>query len=213
MGQWASCLTGGTLCLALPCGGRAAGAPPQMSPHLGQSLCAGDGYEHSVPARPCVCGGGGGGTRPRYLIVCGGGGRCSSCGTVHCRCGTRAAGGPPTIVAERAAEGLPTVAAKSSRGTAHRRCIGGGRPIRFRTRLQQRWDRPPSLRCRGHWVSNIRHPCCQQGEVDHSATARHTLRGRPQGVGCECECVCVCVSSLCVLLEGVGGGRSTLNSL
>ena len=27
--------------------------PPQMSPRLGQSLCAGDGHEHSVRARPC----------------------------------------------------------------------------------------------------------------------------------------------------------------
>ena len=43
MDLWASCLTEGTLCLTLPCKGRAAGALLQMSPHLGQSLCAGDG--------------------------------------------------------------------------------------------------------------------------------------------------------------------------
>ena len=53
MGLWASCLTEGTLCLALPCEGRAAGALLQMSPRPGHSLCAGDGDEHSVPARPC----------------------------------------------------------------------------------------------------------------------------------------------------------------
>ena len=53
MGQWASCLTEGTLCLALPCKRQAAGAPLQMIPRRGQSLCGGDGYEHSVPARPC----------------------------------------------------------------------------------------------------------------------------------------------------------------
>ena len=53
MGLWVSRLTEGTLCLALPCEGRAASALLQMSPRLGQSLCAGDGYEHSVPAWPC----------------------------------------------------------------------------------------------------------------------------------------------------------------
>ena len=37
MGLWASCLTEGTLCLALPCEGRAASALLQMSPRLGQS--------------------------------------------------------------------------------------------------------------------------------------------------------------------------------
>jgi len=36
-----------------PAKGELAAPPPQMSPCLGQSLCAGDGYEHSVPARPC----------------------------------------------------------------------------------------------------------------------------------------------------------------
>ena len=60
MGLGASCLTEGTLCLALPCKERAAGALLQMSPRLGQSLCAGAGYEHSV----CVCGGGGGACVP-----------------------------------------------------------------------------------------------------------------------------------------------------
>ena len=102
---------------------------------------------------------------------------CSSRGITHCCCG------------------------KSGRGTAHRRCIGGGRPIRFRTWLQQRWDRPPSLRCRGHWVSNIRHPCCQQGEVDHPATARHTLRGRPRRTRRKGD-----------LPPGAGGGRRTTSS-
>ena len=43
----------GALCVALPCKGRAAGALPQLHPRPGQSLCAGDGVEHSVPARPC----------------------------------------------------------------------------------------------------------------------------------------------------------------
>ena len=49
MGQWASCLTGGTVCLALPCKGRAAAPPPplQMSPRLGVCVCV------------CVKGGGG----------------------------------------------------------------------------------------------------------------------------------------------------------
>ena len=52
MGLWPSCLTEGTLCLALR-EGRAAGALLQMSPRPGQSLCAGASYEHSVPAWPC----------------------------------------------------------------------------------------------------------------------------------------------------------------
>ena len=50
MGLWASCLIEGTLCLALPCKGRAAGALLQMSPRLGQRVCAGDGA-----FRVCVC--------------------------------------------------------------------------------------------------------------------------------------------------------------
>ena len=39
MGQWVSCLTGGTLCLALPCEGEAAGALLQMSPRVGLCVC------------------------------------------------------------------------------------------------------------------------------------------------------------------------------
>ena len=53
MGLWASCRTEGTLCLALPYEGRAAGALLQLRPRPSQSLCAGDGYERSVPAWPC----------------------------------------------------------------------------------------------------------------------------------------------------------------
>ena len=37
MGSWTSCLTEDTLCLTLPCKGRAAGALLQMSPRLGQN--------------------------------------------------------------------------------------------------------------------------------------------------------------------------------
>ena len=54
MGQWASCLTEGTLCLALPCKGRAACALLQMSPRLGQSpwlRLKGRGANGAVPER------------------------------------------------------------------------------------------------------------------------------------------------------------------
>ena len=50
MGIQVSCQCKGALCIALiPKKGRATGAPPQLSPRLGQSLCVADGDEHSVP--------------------------------------------------------------------------------------------------------------------------------------------------------------------
>ena len=54
MDLWVSCHNE-TLCVALPCKRRATGALLQLHPRLGQSLCVGDGYEHSVSARPCRC--------------------------------------------------------------------------------------------------------------------------------------------------------------
>ena len=54
MGLRVSCHCEGVLCIALiPEEGRATGALPQLFPRLGQSLCVGDGYEHSGPAWPC----------------------------------------------------------------------------------------------------------------------------------------------------------------
>ena len=54
MGLRVRCQCGRALCIALiPAKGRASGAPLQLHPRLGQSLCAGDGDEHSVPAPPC----------------------------------------------------------------------------------------------------------------------------------------------------------------
>ena len=71
MGLLVSCHNEGALWVTLTCKGLPTGALPQLHPRLGQSLCAGDGYEHSVPVQPChstrrptghkcVCGGGGG---------------------------------------------------------------------------------------------------------------------------------------------------------
>ena len=71
---------------SLPCQVAEKSASLQLSPRLGQSLCEGDVYEHSAPARPCRSSG-----RPlrrlRLLGISGGG-----CSLLHLAPPLQAAG-------------------------------------------------------------------------------------------------------------------------